>query len=101
MNEFWSESLSEEASEELLQKLASKIAAKRMETPAILFLEMHKPLGNVGAHAMIALSPFIIPFVGFDNVNDVSRLMSNRENWNRLIDLLDARRSSSNQEQSA
>ncbi|MBS1704977.1 MAG: hypothetical protein JST40_03825 [Armatimonadetes bacterium] len=89
MEQFWTEALSEDKADALLTKVADQIKRRKMEVPAVFFLEMHKPLANVGASATLAFSPFIIPFIGFDAVNDYSNLMRKRENWERLIQLLE------------
>jgi hypothetical protein len=52
---------------------------------------MHKPLAFLSSQAVVAFSPFLVPFVGFDNLNDYSRLMSDRENFERLIQRLEKR----------
>lgn len=98
MNNLWSEDLTEEQAEELIQKLANQIIKRRMQTPAILFLEMHKPLANLAGHTTVAFSPFLIPFLGFQGVDDYSRLMKERRNWDRLIDVLDSSRETPPQE---
>lgn len=46
---------------------------------------MHKPLANVAGHAAIAFSPFLVPFVGFNAVDDYSQFFSKRENIEALI----------------
>ncbi|MEX2243000.1 MAG: hypothetical protein WD716_04040 [Fimbriimonadaceae bacterium] len=56
-----------------------------METPAILFLEMNKPITRLAGNALIVFTPFIAPFVGMDNVHNYSRLLMERENVERLI----------------
>lgn len=98
MQNFWQEEITEEQAEALIQKLATKIIERQMQTPAILFLEMHKPLGNLAGHAMVAFAPFTVPFLGFDNVNEFSRLMTQRRHWERLVDVLDQSRQSPNKE---
>ncbi|MBL8048408.1 MAG: hypothetical protein JNJ45_06970 [Chthonomonas sp.] len=73
-----------------------------METPAIFALEMHKPLANVGATLAVTVSPMLIPFLGFDAFDDYTRLLSKRENWERLINALEeSRLQPDNKEQSA
>lgn len=71
--------------DELINKIADGIIRRRMETPAILFLELHKPLSFIGSQALIVGSPFFGPFVGVENVHRVSRLMSDRNNIELLI----------------
>lgn len=84
-NEMWSADLTEEETEALVQKAADEISRRKLQTPAILFLEMHKPLAYVGANASLVFAPFAVPFLGFDFVNNYSRLFSKRENVERLI----------------
>ncbi|MDR3689427.1 MAG: hypothetical protein P4L46_08615 [Fimbriimonas sp.] len=81
----WATDLTEEETEALIQKAADEIVKRGLHTPAILFLEMHKPLANVGANAALMFAPFAVPFLGFDFVNNYSRLFTKRENVERLI----------------
>ena len=53
--------------------------------PAIIFLEMHKPLASIGAQAALATAPFTVPFFGFEAINNYSRLFSNRQNVEKLL----------------
>lgn len=85
MLEFWGKELTDEEEEQLIEKAAGEILKRKLATPAILFLEMHKPLGYIGSQAAIALSPFIVPLFGFDFVNNYSRLFSKRDNIEKLI----------------
>jgi hypothetical protein len=89
MFDFWKEELSEQEEEELLDKAASEIRKRKLEAPAILMLELHKPVAYVGSHAAIAFSPFLVPFLGYDNINNYSRLFSKKENIERLLQRLD------------
>lgn len=85
MATFWDEELTEEQVEALIEHAAQEVTKRRLEAPAIFILESHKPLANVGAHAVLAFSPFIVPFFGFDKVNQYTALLRNRENVERLI----------------
>ena len=82
--------------QEILDRLASWVVTKRMTTPAILFLESHRPLSFVGSQAMIAASPiahFFEPFLqylmgpGYEHAiyKRFAGLMEDRENVERLI----------------
>lgn len=83
--DFWKNPLKEEEIEALIEKAAGEIRKRRLEAPAILFLEMNKPLSFLASQSAIVLSPLLVPFVGFDNVNDYSRLLESRDNVERLI----------------
>lgn len=85
MNEFWQSELTEEETEALIAKATDLVSKRRLQAPAVMFLEMHKPLSNIAANAGVALAPFLVPFFGFDNVNDFSRFLTKRENVERLI----------------
>ena len=89
MFDFWKDPLTEDAREALLDRAVHEIRKRKLETPAILFFEMHKPVAYVGSHAMIAFAPFLVPFFGFDNVNNYSLLLSDRANVERLVQRLE------------
>lgn len=89
MQDLWAEELTEEETAALIEKAAEAIEKRGLVTPAVLMFEMHKPLAFIGAQTAITFSPFIVPFLGFDNVNDYTRLFSKRENVERLLARLD------------
>lgn len=90
MFDLWKDDLTPEETDRLLEKASSEIKRRKMETPAILLFEMHRPLGFVAASAAVTFSPFLVPFLGFDAVNDYSRLFAKRENVDRLLSMLDS-----------
>jgi hypothetical protein len=91
MLRIWEKPLTEEDKARIVARAASEIKKRRLETPAILFLEMHKPLANVAGHAAIAFSPFIMPFLGFKTVDEYSQFFSERANVELLIQALEDR----------
>ena len=90
MREFWDTELTEEETQTLLDKAAAEVLKRKLNVPAILMLEMHKPLAFISANAAVAMAPFLVPFFGFDSVNDYSRLLQKRENIEALIKRLEA-----------
>jgi hypothetical protein len=85
MFEFWEEELDEEQTEALIEKAAAEIRRRKMTVPAVMALEMHKPLAGIASSAGVVFAPFLVPFFGFDNVNDYTRVFSKRENFERLM----------------
>lgn len=77
--------LSEERKEAIIQAVVQRVSRYRMEMPAILFLEMHKPLSFLASQAVIVGSPFMVPFLGFERVGAFSAFLKDRENVERLI----------------
>ena len=81
----WTEDLTEQETVVLLAKLEDQIRKRKLEAPAILFLEMNKPISRLAGSAMIVFTPFLAPFVGLDNVHNYSRLLMDRENVEKLV----------------
>ena len=97
MPELWDSELTDEETDALLRKAADQVIKRKMITPAILALEMHKPIAHIGSSSALALSPFIVPFFGFDTFNDYSRLFSKPENFERLIVMLENEQNASHE----
>jgi hypothetical protein len=77
--------LSPECRDKLIDELAHKIAKKGMETPAIMFLEMHKPVSFLASQTMLVASPLLAPLFGLNGVEKYSRLFGSVENVELLI----------------
>lgn len=81
--------LTPQQEEELIEKLAQFIVKRKMETPAILFLETLKPLSFVGSTlTMIYVAPFL-DIYGM-NINQYTMLFQKRENVERLLQRIEA-----------
>ncbi|MBX3119110.1 MAG: hypothetical protein KF784_08600 [Fimbriimonadaceae bacterium] len=87
--DFWTEEVSDEKVQELVSKAAHEIKKRHMEAPAILFLEMNRPLSNIAAQTSIVFSPFLVPLIGFENLDNYSQVFSKRENVELLIQELE------------
>ncbi|MCS6950712.1 MAG: hypothetical protein RMM06_05305 [Armatimonadota bacterium] len=81
--------LSDEERDAILERIARGIVQRGMAAPAVLFLEMNKPLSFLASQSLIVLTPFLAPFVGIDNVYRYSRLLEKRENVERLIERIE------------
>lgn len=89
MFDFWKDELTEAEEVELIEKAALEIERRKLQAPALMFLESHKPLAYLSSQASITFAPFIAPFLGFDFVNNYSRLFAKRENVDRLLDRIE------------
>jgi len=97
----WQEDeLSDEERDAILERIAQGIVQRGMAAPAVLFLELNKPLSFVASQSLIVLSPFIAPFVGLENVHRYSRLLEKRENVELLIERIEQLEHDKGQEQS-
>ena len=89
MFDLWDEELSPEETDRLIDKAVSEIQRRKLEVPAILLFEMHKPLSYVGSQAAIVFAPFLVPFLGFDAINNYSRLLAKRDSIEKLLQRLE------------
>ena len=79
-----------EERDSILDRLASALAARRLEVPAILALELHKPLAFLGSQALIVFTPLLAPAIGLERMQKASRLLERPENIERLIVRIEA-----------
>lgn len=69
----------------LFDRLATWIVERRMETPAVLFLETARPLSFVGSQAMHFFDPLVRAMFTWPDYERFARLMEHRENLEHLI----------------
>ncbi len=81
----WDAELTDERRDALIDRLAQQIQARRMNLPAILFLEMHKPLAFLTGQGLLLSSGFLAPLFGPQNVQQYARLFESRDNIELLI----------------
>lgn len=96
--------MSEEISEDdraLLAKLSDWLVERRLETPAVLFLESVRPLSFVGAQGMYFLEPFARAIFNVKDYERLARMLERRENLELLVraieDAADAREAAAKQ----
>ncbi|NUL82715.1 MAG: hypothetical protein HUU60_08355 [Armatimonadetes bacterium] len=85
MKLFWDDPLTDEQTEEMVEGIAQNVVKRGLSAPAIMFLEMNKPVAPLASHAAIAFSPFVVPFLGFDRVDRYSQFFNSRGNVERLL----------------
>lgn len=72
-----------------LKAIATQVVARRLETPAVMFLEMHKPLSFVASQAVVVAVPMLGPLIGAQRMADLSKLLQDRDNIDALIELIE------------
>lgn len=81
--------LGEERRREVLDKLARGVSERKLGVPAILALEMHKPIRGLGSQAMHVLSPTVSPilemFLGYDDFDALAGLLEHPDNVEYLV----------------
>lgn len=91
MNE---EALTPEERERALNLVADRIHRYRLETPAILFLEVNRPLAGLAGIAVHGVTPLFGAFTGLDTAERYASLLGDREALDSLISRLEESRDS-------
>ncbi|HIE09062.1 MAG TPA: hypothetical protein EYP65_04360 [Armatimonadetes bacterium] len=65
-----------EEEREVLDRIAEFVVERGLGVPAILFLEMHRPLAGIGGHALLMASPFLGPIIGMPKVEALYRALT-------------------------
>ena len=86
----WDAELTEAQRDALIDHLARQVGARKLQTPAILFLEMHKPLAFLTGQGLLLSSGFLAPLFGPKNVQQYARLLESRDNIELLIRKIEA-----------
>jgi hypothetical protein len=73
-----------------LEKIAKRIHDSGFVTPAILFLEMTKPLALLGSHALIFLGPILNAFIQSENYYRTIQVFEEPENIEILLQMIEA-----------
>lgn len=76
---------------EVLNSCANWLKEKRLESPAILFLEMHRPLRSLAHSGALMSAPILGALFGFSRINEIVSLLEEEANVETLISLLESR----------
>ncbi len=72
--------------QEVIDKIAHKIVERRLSVPAVLFLEVIKPISFFGAQTMNFFGPLIESFLKKENrYYDVTEILEDRNNIERIL----------------
>jgi hypothetical protein len=82
--------VSAEERDQFLERVAQAVAGRRLEVPAVLLLELHRPLAFIGSQALVVFTPLLGPIVGLKTLQTLTQLLADRENLDRLIDRIEA-----------
>ena len=75
---------------QLLDQLAKKIIKWRLGLPAILFLEMYKPLSFLGSQFMIVMGPVMHLFFSKVQYDRLAQILDHRDNVEHLLCLVES-----------
>ena len=75
--------------QQLIDRVACRIAKMGLITPAILFLEMNKPLAFIGAQTLLVAQPFLDVGLSRADVSDLASILEDRTGIDELINQLE------------
>lgn len=81
--------LNPEERDALLDKVATAVVRRGLETPATLFLELHRPWTFFGSQGVFFLAPILGPMVGMQVIHRLGALLHDPENLDRLLDRIE------------
>jgi hypothetical protein len=76
--------------DEIIEAIAKRIVARRLEGPAVLFLELHKPLAFILSQAALVATPMLGLFASPQEIEDFSRILGSRQAVEALIQRIEA-----------
>lgn len=76
--------------QQLIDRFARRIAALGLTAPAVLFLEMHKPLAFLGAQLLFAAQPFLSIGLNDADLRDFAAIIEDRTGVEEVIDRLES-----------
>lgn len=68
-----------------IERFAEQVVARRMEVPAILAIEMHRPLAFLGSQALVLFTPLLAPAFGLARLEELTRLLQDPEAIEALL----------------
>lgn len=70
---------------ELVERLARRVVDKRLEGPAVLFLELNKPLAFLIGQAALVASPILGTLIPISELNESAQLLGSSEAFEALM----------------
>lgn len=82
----------DQSAEDFADRVAEKIVEIKLTVPALLFLELHRPLGTFFHTSALFAQPFVSPFLGAEKVNGFIEFLNNPENLGLVIRAIERKR---------
>lgn len=77
--------------DQMIDQCAQALRRWRMVTPALMFLESHRPLSFIASQLMLVAEPAMSLIMPVDGPRELSRLLEDPEGISLLVDALEER----------
>jgi hypothetical protein len=78
-----------ERRDELIEWVAKQVVKRGLSTPAIVFVEMSRPVSFLGSQAVHFFAPFINVAINSQLSSEIATVMEDRKNIDRLVDRIE------------
>ena len=85
ISEGWDEPWKPGERDSVLDKIAESVVKRGLSVPAILALEIHRPIAFTLSQGVIVASPFLGPLLGLERLRRASRLLSEPDGVEALV----------------
>jgi hypothetical protein len=72
-----------------IERIANHVVRRRLEAPAVLFLEMHRPISFIASQGLFFCAPFLGLFVSPEGIERFARLLDTPQGVDRLIERIE------------
>jgi hypothetical protein len=79
-----------EAQHDLIERLCAAVVRRRMATPVLLFLEMHRPFHYLSGQVLHFLQPLVAGLANTDGYGEFTRFLEQRGSIDYLVARLEA-----------
>ena len=76
--------LTAERRDEMIENAARAVVKRRLESPAVALLEMHKPLAAIGSNLVMLFTPLAAPFITWKRCDELAFFLMDRDNVEKL-----------------
>lgn len=76
ISEGWDEPWAPGERESVLDQIADGVVKRGLSVPAILALEMHRPIAFTLSQGVVVATPFLGPLLGLNRMRNASRLLA-------------------------
>lgn len=81
--------ISEDERDRIIEAVAREIVRRGFTTPALLFIELSKPINFIASQLLMALDPLVSSILTSSDYRKFSLLMENDENIERLLQAIE------------
>lgn len=74
--------------QEIIEKLSRAIISRQLQSPAVLFLELNRPLGFLMSQAALFARPFLGFFLQPEDVSAAAEVLADPESFDQLLERL-------------